>query len=236
MLKIKGSLLSLTSDCLSFRFIAWEGTSHKLEFIYKNFCICSYMFKLQSCSEYSLFDAIHLLKCFSTAQSSFWTCQFWCLLVLLPFFVSPFPHQQNVSLWGLFHPGKQKKGTWGRIGWIGRVGHRGQAGLSQKLLNAPHAVRAGALVNHPSWNGQMCCKILQKNSLKLNAASHNNASWYTNTDGLLEHSPSRASLYYKGPAFQKVLLFFWGPPHKLISTYSRLLEEKKALQLVQDCP
>ena len=30
---------------------------------------------------------------FSTAQHSFWTHWFWCLLVFLPFFVSPFPHQ-----------------------------------------------------------------------------------------------------------------------------------------------
>ena len=39
---------------------------------------------------------------FSAAQNSFSTCQFWCLLVLLPFFVSPLPYWQIVSLWGLF--------------------------------------------------------------------------------------------------------------------------------------
>ena len=40
---------------------------------------------------------------------------------------------------------------------------------------------------------------LQKNSLKpTNAASHNNTSWYTDTDGVLEHSPSGGSLYYRG--------------------------------------
>ena len=44
---------------------------------------------------------------------------------------------------------------------------------------------------------------LQKNSLKPNAASHDNASWYTDTDGFLEHSPRGGSLYYKGPAFRK---------------------------------
>ena len=51
-----------------------------------------------------------------------------------------------------------------------------------------------------------------KKSLKPNAASHNNASWYTNTDGFLEHSPSRGSLYYKGSALQKVIPIFWGGP------------------------
>ena len=43
-----------------------------------------------------------------------------------------------------------------------------------------------------------------------NAASHNNASWCTDTDGFLEHSPSRGSLYYKGPDFQKIILWVWG--------------------------
>ena len=51
----------------------------------------------------------------------------------------------------------------------------------------------------------------KKNSQKLNAASHNNASWYTDTDGLLEHSPNGASLYYKGYIFQKIIPV-WGAP------------------------
>ena len=38
-------------------------------------------------------------------------------------------------------------------------------------------VWVGALINHPS---------LKKKSPKPNAASHNNASWYTDTDGFLE--------------------------------------------------
>ena len=40
-------------------------------------------------------------------------------------------------------------------------------------------------------------KELKKNSLKLNTDSHNNASWYTDTDGFLEHSPAMESLYYR---------------------------------------
>ena len=35
---------------------------------------------------------------FSAAQKGFWTCRFWWLLVLLPCFVSSFPHWQNISL------------------------------------------------------------------------------------------------------------------------------------------
>ena len=67
----------------------------------KKLCVYSYIFKLQSPS-----NTLHLMQytcwdIFSTAQNSFWAHQFWCLLVLLPFFDSPVPHRQNVSLWGL---------------------------------------------------------------------------------------------------------------------------------------
>ena len=50
----------------------------------------------------------------------------------------------------------------------------------------------------------------KKNSLRPNAASHNNASWHTDTNVFLEHSPSGGSLYYKGPALQKVILVLGG--------------------------
>ena len=73
-------------------------------------------------------------------------------------------------------------------------------------------VWAGALINHPSWNGQISWKSLQKNPLKPNAASHNTTSWYTDTDGFLEHSSRGGSLYYKGPALQKIILSFGGSP------------------------
>ena len=61
----------------------------------------------------------------------------------------------------------------------------------------------------------MCWKSLQKNSQNPNVASHNNAIWYTDTDGFLEHSPSGGSLYYKGPALQRIIPFFLvgGPLH-----------------------
>ena len=51
------------------------------EFIYKNLCIYSYMFKLQSPSRDSLFDAIHLLRPLPpTAQKQFLNFQ-----ILMPF-------------------------------------------------------------------------------------------------------------------------------------------------------
>ena len=85
-------------------------------------------------------------------------------------------------------------------------------------------VWAGTLVNYSSWNGQKYLKSLkEKISPKPNTASHNSASWYTGTDGFLEHSPSRGSLYYKGPAHQKIILVFcWGRGSYLI--FSQLLD------------
>ena len=80
---------------------------------------------------------------------------------------------------------------------------------------------AGALVNHPTWNWANMLKGLQKISLKLNAASHYNASWCTDTDGFLEHSPGGGSLHYKGPAIQKIILFFGGCP--IVNTKSQFI-------------
>ena len=62
----------------------------------------------------NLQSTLHLMQytnwdIFSSAQNSFWTCWFWCLLVLLLFFVLPLPHWQNVSLWGLFSTWETKK-------------------------------------------------------------------------------------------------------------------------------
>ena len=50
------------------------------------------------------------------------------------------------------------------------------------------------------------------NSLKPNSASHNNANWYTNTDGFLEHSPSGGSLYSRGLPFRRQCQFSRGFP------------------------
>ena len=47
-------------------------------------------------------------------------------------------------------------------------------------------------------------------SLKPKVACHNNASWYTDTDGFLEHSlQGGGSLYYKGPILWNIIPF-WG--------------------------
>ena len=64
--------------------------------------IYSYMFKLQSPSNYSPFDVIRLLRRFFHCSKQFLNSLILMPLVLLPFFVLPLPYQQNISLWGLF--------------------------------------------------------------------------------------------------------------------------------------
>ena len=97
----------------------YEGRPPKIpEFIYKN-CFYSYMFKLQSFSKYSPFDAIHLSRLFSTAQNSFWTHRFWYLSVLLLVFcftsstsVKCFP-LRTFFIWGNKQQKKLLAARWG---------------------------------------------------------------------------------------------------------------------------
>ena len=84
-----------------------KGTP-KMEFIYKKFCIYSYMFKLQSPSMYCPFDAIQLLRHFFHCSK-----QFLNSLVLMPFSASAIfcitsSTLANISLWGDFSSGKKK--------------------------------------------------------------------------------------------------------------------------------
>ena len=153
------------------------------EFMYKKLCVYSYMFKLHSPSQYSPFDAAHLLRHFSTAQNSFElvdlmpfsSCAVFCFtsstlakhFPLRTFFICE-NEQTNTNV------------TWGQIGWIGKVGGRGHAIFGQKLLNTPRRV-AGALVNHPSWNGPMHWKNLQKRFTEAECRSsqqHQLVQWY----------------------------------------------------------
>ena len=93
--------------------------------------IYSYMFELQSPSAYSLLYLTHLSRhFFSTAQNSFWTRQFWCLLELLPFFNFLFHHfhvSKTFAFEDFFIQGNQKN-------------HGGHAIFGQKLLNTQHGV------------------------------------------------------------------------------------------------
>ena len=180
-----------------------EGGPQKLEFTYKNYVFIltclnfSYLQSTLHLMEYTYQDIFPLLK-------SFWTHQYWCLLVLLLFLVSPFLHPRNVSLWGLFS--SRETVAEGNIGLVWQVEYRVMPFLDTNYWTLS-AVWETVQINHPWWNRQRHWKSLQNNSLKPNAASHNNASWYTDTGEFLEHSPSAGSLYYKGPTFQKIILF-----------------------------
>ena len=169
-------------------------------------------------------STLHLMQythqdVFSTAHSSFWTHQCWCLLVLLPFFVLPLPHQQNISLWGLFSSKQTKKVAGGKIEWIEKVGHWGHAIFGQKLLNTQSNVGSCTCTSAiGKWEN-----TLKESSEKFTEAKHSlsqQCQLYTDTDGFLEHPPSGRNLYYKAPALQKIiLLFYWST---LVSVLSML--------------
>ena len=66
--------------------------------------------------------------------------------------------------------------------------------FGHKQLNIQHGVgRCAHKSRTTKWGNTF--RVFKKNSLKQNTASHNNASWCTDTDGFLERSPSRESLY-----------------------------------------
>ena len=62
----------------------------------------------------------------------------------------------------------------------------------------------------------------KKNSTKLNTAPHNNASKYSDTGGLLEHSTGRGVLCYKGPTLQKTIPGFLGILLILTVSYNKI--------------
>ena len=123
----------------------------------------SYMFKFSH-----LPSALHLMQdthwdFFFTAQDNFGTEQFWCLLVLLLFcFTSSKTAKRFPLRTFFFNLAKQKPAALGEIRWVGRVGHRGHGIFWSKT--AEHSAPCGQVrsINHPSWNGQMLWKSLQK--------------------------------------------------------------------------
>ena len=148
-----------------------------------------------------------------TYRDVFFHCskQFLNLSILMPssasavFCFPSYKWTKSFPLRTFFPVGRQKKNS--HSGWD--CDWRGQGtgviyAVLVKNCRTLSTVWAGVLINHPSWNRQTHWKSLQKNSLKLHAPSLN-TSWCSDTDGFLEHSPSRRSLYCKGPALQKVI-------------------------------
>ena len=114
------------------------------------------MFKLQSPSKHSSFDAISMETCFQFP--SFWTCQFWCFLVFLTFFCfTNFTLAKHFPLRSFFI----QKNIGCKIGWRERMGHGGHAIFGQNHWTLS-TVSAGTLINYLSRNGQMCWKSLKK--------------------------------------------------------------------------
>ena len=180
----------------------------------KKLCIYSYIFKSPSPSKHSPSDAIHLSRCFSTAQNSFWTCQFWWLLVLLPFFVSLLPHQKMFPFEDFFHPGKQtnrQKVTQGEIRWMGIMGYRAHGIFGQKLLNTQFSV---GRCTHKSpimkW-----ANMLKECSKKFTEAEHSLSQlgqlvhWYRRVPRTLTWK-GKPVLQGACPPFFQEIIPFWG--------------------------
>ena len=120
------------------------GPKNTPEFIYKN---CVFIFTCLNFSHLQRF--FHCSEQFlnSSILTPFSASAFFFLLYL--FHISKmFPFEDF-----FFNLGKQKKSLGGEIGWVERVGTRVMPFLVKSCW-ALRMVWAGALVNHPSWNGQ----------------------------------------------------------------------------------
>ena len=141
------SLLSALPDLM----FVQRGTQKEQNLFIKS-CVCSYMFKLQSPSEYFPFDVIHQSRRFLYCSKQFLNSSVLIPFVLLLFLVLFLPHRQNVFLWGHFSSRETKKVAQGEIRWIRRV--RYGVGMVMPFLFKNcwtlSMVWAGALVNHPS--------------------------------------------------------------------------------------
>ena len=150
--------------------------------------------------QYTYWDVFPLLKTvFELIDFDDFQC-FCCFLFHLFHIGKTFPFKD------FLHPGKQtnKKVPWCKIRWLEKVEPGGQADIGQKLLSTHWDVDRYARIS-PIMEWANVLKVFKKISLKPNATSLNTTSWYTDTDGFLEHSHRGGSLYYKGPALQKII-------------------------------
>ena len=144
-----------------------RGDPYKMEFIYKKLCMYSYMFKLESPSKYSPFDAIHLFRLSSHCPRQFLVHWFWCLLVLLPFCFTSSTSAKRLPLGTFFIWGNKKKSSgWD---WVSREDGAQTMLFLVKNCWTLSLVWAGMLINHPSWNRQTRWRSIstskKKNSL-----------------------------------------------------------------------
>ena len=185
-----------------------EGTPPN--WIYYKNCVFILTWLNFSHLEYAAFHAVPLSRCFFHCSNQFST-----LSILMPFSASAifcFTSSTSAKRFPLrtFSSRKTKKSHLGQDRVNREGGTRGSGHFWSKT--AEHSTCGVGRCPRTSQNGQRWWKSLQKNSLKPSIASHNNTSWHTDTDRFVEHSLCRGSLYYKGPALQKIILGFWGSP------------------------
>ena len=180
------------------------------------------MFKLKSSSKNSPFDTIHLLRYFFHCSK-----QFLNSFIFIPFSASAI-FCFTTSTLAKWFPLKtsfiqgNKKSHWG-WDWMNRSeGNWCHAVFGQKLLNTQSGVGRWA---HKSPEMGKCLE----SSKKIHWGCYN-ASWYTDADGFLEHSPGGGSLLYKGPALQKIILVWGGSP-----SYIELPQLNNKNNLIQKC-
>ena len=100
-----------------------------------------------------------------------------------------------------------------------RVGHGGHAVSGQKRLTTQRSVGRYARKSPIIKWANVLKESPKKFSEPERSLSQQCQLIHTDTDGLLEHSPSAGSLFYKGPALQKIIpgccwllgFFFFGP-------------------------
>ena len=182
-----------------------RGAPPKLKFIYKNYVfILTYetlvIFKVLSIwynTTIEIFFHYSKLLLNSSILMSFSVSAIFCCTSSTPGKTFPFGE--------CFHLGKQKKVAWSEVRWIVRA----EPIFWSKI--AEHSARGGKCTPKlPIVKQASVLRESSKNLLKsMQPTIHNTTSRYTDTEGLLEHSPSGGSLYYKGSALQKVI-FFWG--------------------------
>ena len=169
------------------------------------------MFKLQSPSKCSPFDAIHLSRLFYHCSKQFLKASVWMpcsasavFLFHLFLFGNTFPFED------FFHLGKQNKVCWGEIGWVGRV----ERGVTPFWWNtAEHSAQCGQVCSQITHHEMGKCvesskKICQSQTQPLTAtpagALIRMGSWNTHLVG--------GSLYYKRPTLQKIIPGFINSP------------------------
>ena len=168
-----------------------------MEFIYKNFVFiltCLNFNHLQS----TLFNAIHLSR-------YFFQCSKQCLnsSILMPFSASVvFCFTSSTSATHFpsrIFSSRETKNSHSGSDQVNREGGvQGHAICGQKLLSTQHCVgRCAPRSPIMKW-ANVLKESSNKYSLKLNTASHNNTSWYTDRDGFLEHTASGEACSTRG--------------------------------------